>query len=116
MTPAVQWSGFALLLLFHRFVAARRRGDDPRALVGLALAAAVATALVEAAWYYGRSRLPPLDILAQNFDFEIEIRPPWIVLAAGLGLAALAAAVRRFAPSAPRDRASPRRDRAPAAS
>lgn len=96
VTPSVLWSGFALLLLFHRLLAARRLGDDPRALVGLAVAAALAAALVEAAWYYGRSRLPPLDILAQNLDFEIEIRPPWIVLATGLGLAALAAAVRRF--------------------
>lgn len=116
VTPAVMWSGYALLLLFHRLVTARRLGDDPYALVGLAIVAALATALVEAAWYYGRSRLPPLDILAQNFDFEIEIRPPWFALAAGLSLAALAAAVRRFSPRPARGRASPRRDRASAAS
>lgn len=108
VTPSVLWTGYALVLLLHRMLAARRLGDDPRALIGLAVVAAAATALIEAAWYWGRSRLPPLDILAQNFEFDLEIRPPWFVLAAGLAMAALAFAVRRFSPRAERDRASPR--------
>ncbi|MBL8590223.1 MAG: ferric reductase-like transmembrane domain-containing protein [Methylobacteriaceae bacterium] len=104
VTPAVLWSGYVLLLLGHRLLARRRRGASALALVGLAVAAGLATGLVEAAWYFGRSRIAPLDVLAGNLDFEIELRPPWIVFGAGLALAGLAALFNRLSPARSRGR------------
>jgi sulfoxide reductase heme-binding subunit YedZ len=85
VTPALLQAGLFLLLMGWRVLAWRRAtGVGP--MVGLALCAGLATALLEAGWYYGRSGLSPIMILAGNLDVEFEIRPPLIV--AGLGLAA----------------------------
>ena len=96
VTPAVLWAGLILMLLMHRLLARRGAGRSPLALAGLAIGAGLVAALVEAAWYFGRSRLSPLDVLAGNLDFDFEIRPPWIVAAVALALPLLALAARRF--------------------
>lgn len=59
------------------------------ALAGLALAAAVATAAVEFAWYAIATRLPAERILAANLDLGAGARPAHWVLLAGLAVALL---------------------------
>ena len=69
-------------------------GDvTPRALVGLAAACGVLTAVAEVAWHAAATGVDPLRILAANLDVAHGLRPAWWVLIAGL---AAAAAGRRF--------------------
>lgn len=76
----------------------RRRRTHATGLAGLAIAAALATALVEAAWYAGVNGAPALDVLSANFDFSFEIRPMWPVFGAALA----AAIIQRLRGRAPR--------------
>jgi methionine sulfoxide reductase heme-binding subunit len=91
VSSPVLWSGYLLLFLGHRLMHRAGLPTNPATLVGLALAAALASALVEAAWYKLATSVPVpfLDILAQNLDLSYEVRPPWWVLGAGLALAAV---------------------------
>jgi sulfoxide reductase heme-binding subunit YedZ len=70
--------------LLHKF------GGEVTALrlVGLAVAAAAATALVETGWYAFMTGVNAWRIFLANFDFAYVIRPAWWVLFAGLGVAA----------------------------
>lgn len=95
VTPALLQAGFFTLLMLWRALDAARRGADTIWLVGLALVAGLSTAAIEAAWYFWRSGLPPLDVMAANLDFDLDVRPPWIVAAAGLAGAGLSLFRRR---------------------
>ena len=80
------------------------------ALSGLAVAAGLATAAAELAWYGLATGIPPLRVLEANLHFAYQVRPAWWVLAAGLGVA-LAAAARSATTrdNAPRGRRQPAR-------
>jgi sulfoxide reductase heme-binding subunit YedZ len=93
VTPALLQAGLFLLLMGWRLLNARTRGESAPWLVALAFGAGLATALVEAGWYFWRSGLPPLDVLSANLDVQYEIRPPLVVAAFGFGGAALAFAL-----------------------
>jgi methionine sulfoxide reductase heme-binding subunit len=80
----------ALLWLFAVRLSPR---SDAWSLTALALLAALGTAGVEALWIGLKTGAPPTLILAANLDFDLGLRPAWGVLAAGLLIAALCAAV-----------------------
>jgi methionine sulfoxide reductase heme-binding subunit len=80
----------ALLWLFAVRLSPRA---DAWSLVALALLAALGTAGVEALWIGLKTGAPPALILAANLDLDLGLRPAWGVLAGGLLVAALCAAV-----------------------
>lgn len=57
-------------------------------LIGLAVAAALATALSEAAWYGLATGVDPVRVLKANFTTVLGLRPCWLVLIFGLAAAA----------------------------
>ena len=88
-------AGFTLWLLGYRLLQRYGRAAAPQ-LIGLAVTSTVLTALLEAAWYAGRTGVDPLRVLGNNLDFEYEIRPVWWVLAAGLAVVAVHLAADAF--------------------
>jgi sulfoxide reductase heme-binding subunit YedZ len=91
VTQPVLMTGFFLWLMGYRLMRRYGFGTGLVTLLLLAVAAALATALVEAGWYAARSGAMASRVLAANLDFSFSIRPAWWVLAAGLGMVALAA-------------------------
>jgi sulfoxide reductase heme-binding subunit YedZ len=84
-------AGVFCWLMFWRLAPTRWRGRL-LPLPALALAAGLATALVEAAWYgLATSGVDPLVVLAANLDVTFGPRPAVWVLVAGLGVATIAA-------------------------
>jgi sulfoxide reductase heme-binding subunit YedZ len=82
-------AGFLLWLLAYR-VLYRRYGEvTPLQLLLLAIATAAATAAGEATIYMFANGVEAHRILLAHFDFDIEVRPAWWVLAAGLLVAAI---------------------------
>src|SRR5260370_2508314 len=101
----VRMAGFLMWLLAYR-VLYRRNGEvTPLHLVLLAVGAAAATAIGEATIYYFTSGVDARRILLAHFDLDLEVRPAWWVLAAGLAVAAVAF----WRPKPARPRASARR-------
>ncbi|MDX7949688.1 ferric reductase-like transmembrane domain-containing protein [Lichenihabitans sp. Uapishka_5] len=82
-------AGFFLLLMGQRLLTRLRVGDHWAALLALAPAAGVATALLEAAWYRFASGVPPLRVLEADLDFSDGLRPAWWVAIVGLGFVVL---------------------------
>lgn len=89
VTPAVFVTGLFLLLMGYRLMHRFGVPTSPVPLAGVAYAGAIATALIEAAWYGAKTGVPPLPVLEANFDFSYSIRPSWWVLVVGLALAAV---------------------------
>jgi methionine sulfoxide reductase heme-binding subunit len=85
--------GLLAWLMGYRLLHQRTGDVTPRALVGLAAASGVLTAVAEVTWHAAATGVDPLRILAANLDFTHGLRPAWWVLIAGL---AAAAAGRRF--------------------
>jgi methionine sulfoxide reductase heme-binding subunit len=84
------------------------------ALVGLSLVVAALTFLAEAVGIAFVFNAPPLLVLQANLDFDVGldmIRPGWLVLAAGLAVAALNFVCARLV-KPPRNRTALSRDRA----
>ncbi|MGU3537438.1 sulfite oxidase heme-binding subunit YedZ [Methylobacterium sp. A54F] len=84
VTDPVFWTGLFLLLMGWRLMQRRGVPSTPLPLLGLAVAAALLTAGIEAAWYGLKSGIPADLVLGANLDFSGVIRPAWWVLAAGL--------------------------------
>ena len=110
-------AGVFLLLMGCR--AMQRLGIPPRPapLLVLAVAAALATAGIEAAWYGLKSGVPASLVFEANLDFSYKLSPAWWVLGIGLLLPAISLARgagrdRRAKPAVP----VPRRDLNPATS
>lgn len=81
---------FVLLMgyrLAHRFGAPLA---SPALLAGVAVAAALATAALEAAWYGLATRIPWQAVLSANLTVTPEPRPAFWVLVVGLAMALLA--------------------------
>ncbi|NEU11804.1 sulfoxide reductase heme-binding subunit YedZ [Methylobacterium sp. BTF04] len=89
VTNPVFWTGLFLLLMGWRAMQRFRLPTNPLTLVVLALAAGLATALVEAAWYGLASGVPARVVLAANLDFSYTVRPAWWVVGLGLVLPVL---------------------------
>jgi sulfoxide reductase heme-binding subunit YedZ len=90
VSEAVVFSGVFLWLMGLRLIPAGWRAN-PAALLGLAIAAAFATAGVEFAWYALATGINPWRVLAVNETLRYGPRPAHIVALAGLGIALLAA-------------------------
>jgi sulfoxide reductase heme-binding subunit YedZ len=92
--PALR-GGLLLWLLGYRLLywlvtrSGERRSLGAPGLVALTVALALATALLEAASISLRVGAPFERVLQANLAFDSGLRPAWIVLAAGLALAAL---------------------------
>ncbi len=82
-------AGLFLLLMGQRLLQRVRLGDNAFALAGLALAAGLLTALLEAGWYGVASGVPADRVLDANLDFSDTIRPAWWVLGVGSALVVL---------------------------
>ncbi|GJD72389.1 protein-methionine-sulfoxide reductase heme-binding subunit MsrQ [Methylobacterium goesingense] len=86
VSDPVFWTGAFLLLMGHRAMQRLGWPTNPLTLLGLAVAAALVTALLEAAWYGVASGIPASLVLSANLDFPETIRPAWWVLALGLAV------------------------------
>lgn len=83
-------AGFFMLLMLYRL--AQWRGftlTSLLVLIGIAVAAALSTVVVEAAWYGLATGVPPSRVLWANLQFSYTIRPAWWILATGLAVAVL---------------------------
>jgi len=80
--------GLLAWLMGYRLLHKRTGDVTPRALVGLAAASGVVTAVAEVAWHAAATGVDPLRILAANLDIAYGLRPAWWVLIAGLAAAA----------------------------
>ena len=107
VSAPVFWTGVFLLLMGWRIMRKFRLPERPWALLLLALAAALLTAGLEAAWYGLASGVPATLVLTANLDFSGPIRPAWWVLAVGLALP-VAALVRAARPAPGLRGAAPR--------
>lgn len=90
VSQAMLMIGLFLVLMAARLMVWVHWRLSPGALAGAAVACALATALVEAAWYGLATGIPASRVLAANLDFDVAIRPAWWVLVSGLTLAAVA--------------------------
>ena len=80
--------GLLAWLMGYRLLHKRTGDVTPRALLGLAAASGVVTAVAEVAWHAAATGVDPLRILAANLDIANGLRPAWWVLIAGLAAAA----------------------------
>jgi len=80
--------GLLAWLMGYRLLHKRTGDVTPPALVGLAAASGVVTAVAEVAWHAAATGVDPLRILAANLDIAYGLRPAWWVLMAGLTAAA----------------------------
>jgi methionine sulfoxide reductase heme-binding subunit len=90
-------SGMFLWLMVWRWLNRRGQGTDPRALVLLAVAASLSTALLEALWEWIYQDFEFAWVLGNNFDLTFGVSPAWWNLALGL-LIALGAVLRHAPP------------------
>lgn len=92
-TQASVMAGFFCLVMGFRIV--KRAGVDPNvpALLGLALASGLATALIEAGYYRFATGANAALVLEANLHFAYSIRPAWQVAAGGVALALLKLAI-----------------------
>lgn len=111
--PTLMWGLFLWAMGWRRLQKLGEPAVSLAWLVGLALAAALATALSEAAWYGLATGVDPVRVLKANFTIVLGLRPCWLVLIFGLAAAAtsLVGAKRRGAPrprgAKPASRAAP---------
>jgi methionine sulfoxide reductase heme-binding subunit len=80
--------GLLAWLMGYRLLHKHTGDVTPRALVGLAAACGVLTAVAEVTWHAAATGVDPLRILAANLDVAYGLRPAWWVLIAGLAAAA----------------------------
>jgi sulfoxide reductase heme-binding subunit YedZ len=105
VTESIMMAGFLAWLLLYR-LAHRGLGEvGPWRLAVLAVVAAVATALGEAAWYGVTTGVDATLVLAANLDVSFGLRPAGWVLVTGLAVAA-AAALRAVIPAGKAPRGS----------
>jgi sulfoxide reductase heme-binding subunit YedZ len=86
----VLMAGFLIWLLAYRGLYRRNGEVTPLHLALLAVAVAAATAVGEAALYMFTSGVDGRRVLLAHLDLDMEVRPAWWVLMAGLAVAAVA--------------------------
>ena len=84
----VLMAGFLIWLLAYRALYRRNGEVTPLHLLFLAIGTAAVTAIGEAMLYLFTSGVDARRVLLAHFDIEMEVRPAWWVLAAGLVAAA----------------------------
>jgi methionine sulfoxide reductase heme-binding subunit len=99
----VLMAGFLLWLFAYRLLYRRYGEVTPAQLLLLAVLVAAVTAFGEAAIYMLTSGVDGRRVLLSHFDLDMEVRPAWWVLAAGLVVAA--AGYWRYKPARQRPRA-----------
>jgi sulfoxide reductase heme-binding subunit YedZ len=82
-------AGFLMWLLAYRLLYRRNGEVTALHLVLLACGAAAVTAIGEAMIYLFTSGVDARRVLLAHFDIDMEVRPAWWVLAAGLAVAAV---------------------------
>lgn len=97
LAEATLMTGLLVWLLGYRLVASPRGTPSRARLIGLAVAASVATALWEAGWYAIMKNLDGWRLLVANFDPALGPRPAAWVLASGLAVVLLVLARRSTA-------------------
>lgn len=93
--------GFLFWLLGWRLLHRWRRDAGYLALIVLAIAAALATAVFEAGWYGTLTGISARRVLEVNLLFDVSIRPTWWVLTAGLAIVLMSAGAQRLWPREP---------------
>lgn len=91
VTEPMLMAGFYAWLMGYRAIAPDGGAPSLLAMLGLAVAAAAATAGIEFAWYGLATGIDPWRVLAANLDVTFGLRPALWVGIAGLGAAALRA-------------------------
>jgi sulfoxide reductase heme-binding subunit YedZ len=77
----VYWSGLFLALMGWRLMHRFKVPTAPLPLLGLSVAAGLATAGLEALWYALATGVPASAVLSANLDFAYDVRPAWWVFA-----------------------------------
>jgi len=85
----VLMAGFLIWLLAYRALYRRNGEVNPVHLVLLAAGTALVTAVGEAMLYLLTSGVDARRLLLAHFDLDMEVRPAWWVLAAGLAVAGI---------------------------
>jgi sulfoxide reductase heme-binding subunit YedZ len=91
VSEPVVMAGFLIWLAAYRAMlwrAGPRRATAPEALALLAAGAGTLSALGEALYFHLRTGVPPLRLLEAHLTLATGLRPGWIVLGAGLAVAA----------------------------
>jgi methionine sulfoxide reductase heme-binding subunit len=83
-------AGFLIWLLAYRALYRRTGEVTPLHLLLLAVGTGAVTATGEAMLYLFTSGVDARRVLLAHFDIDMEVRPAWWVLAAGLAVAAVA--------------------------
>ncbi|HWL81672.1 MAG TPA: protein-methionine-sulfoxide reductase heme-binding subunit MsrQ [Roseomonas sp.] len=95
-TEAMLMAGLFLWLMGYRALAPKGGAPGLLRLIGLALGAALGTALLEAGWYAVGTGVPPLAVLEANLDVSFGLRPAlWVGIAGGAALLLRAARLLR---------------------
>ena len=85
VTEATLMAGFLVTLLLYRSAHARDfKLTSVWALIGIAILAALGTALIEYAWFALATKIPPARVLYANLSFSYSVRPMWWVLGVAL--------------------------------
>lgn len=94
MSVPVFASGVFLWLMSYRLLARHAGAKElsPAWLLALAIGSAALTFAGEAIGIAIAYRVSPLAVLGTAFDFDVDIRPGWLVLGAGLAVVAIEAA------------------------
>jgi len=100
----VLMAGFLIWLLVYRILYRRNGHVSPLHLVILAIGTASVTAVGEAILYFLTSGVDARLVLLAHFDVEMEVRPAWWVLAAGLAIAGAGFWRQKRAPQRPSSR------------
>ena len=98
----VLMAGFLIWLLAYRVLYRRNNGVTPQHMLVLTIVTALVTAFSEAGIYMAARGIEAWRILPAHFDLDMDVRPAWWVLAAGLCMTALG--WWRYKPSRPRSR------------
>jgi methionine sulfoxide reductase heme-binding subunit len=100
----VLMAGFLIWLLTYRALYRRNGHVSPLHLVILAIGTTTVTAVGEAILYFLTSGVDARRVLLAHFDIEMEVRPAWWVLAAGLAIAGAGFWRQKRAPQRPSSR------------
>jgi sulfoxide reductase heme-binding subunit YedZ len=95
VTDATIIAAFAVLLIALRLLKRYGNAENPLAVAAVAVGVALATALIEAAWFAVLTGVDPRLVLEADLDITMA-RPVWYALGAGL-LMTLVAVIRRNA-------------------
>ena len=106
MSVPVFASGVFLLLMSYRLLSRHAGAKElsPAWLLALAIGSAALTFAGEAIGIAIAYRVSPLAVLGTAFDFDVDIRPGWLVLGAGLTVVAIEAATALWRTQAARPR------------